>query len=206
MTKIQKKLIISVNRFVLIYINFQSANIAYITKIVAWLTWLFRCIRTIQYSRPIYNGSPCKFHTDYKFHILLNQFSLDFRRFRILIKTFSNWVLILLVAGARLQNNVIKESQTYSEIECSYLCLSEHPLCKSINYEVKDTMCSGSTHKCQLNNATKSLQLKHFVKDEAFNYFEMIQVLIIYTVYIYIYIYIYIQRERERERERERLL
>ena len=95
------------------------------------------------------------------------------------------------MAGARLQNNVVKESQTYSEIECSYLCLSEHPMCKSINYEVKDTMCSGSTHKCQLNNATKSLQLKHFVKDEAFNYFEMIQVIII-IIYIYIYIYIYI--------------
>ena len=91
----------------------------------------------------------------------------------------SNRVLILFVAGARLQNNVSKESQTYSEIECAYLCLCEYPLCKSFNYKVKDGMRSGSTHKCQLNNAIKSLQAKHFVKDEAFNYFEVMKQVII---------------------------
>ena len=85
----------------------------------------------------------------------------------------------LFQPGGRLMNYVAKESRIYSKFECIELCLSEYPLCKSFNYEVKDGMRSGSTHKCQLNNATKSLQAKHFVEDEAFNYFEVMKQVII---------------------------
>ena len=86
-------------------------------------------------------------------------------------------LLSFLQLGAQLDNNVMKESETYSVIECAHLCLSDYPLCKSINYETNNEICPSSRHKCQLNNATKSLQPENLVKDEGFNYFEMIQVI-----------------------------
>ena len=61
-------------------------------------------------------------------------------------------------------------------MDCAQLCLSERPLCKSMNYEKQEKLHGGRRFKCQLNNKTKAMDLKDLVPDFAFNYFEPVKV------------------------------
>ena len=64
----------------------------------------------------------------------------------------------------------------HSVMDCAHLCLSEHPQCKSINYEKEKEQHGGRRFKCQLNNKTKAMEPKELVPDFAFNYFEPFKV------------------------------
>ena len=57
-------------------------------------------------------------------------------------------------------------------MDCAHLCLSEHPQCKSINYEEEKKQHGGRRFKCQLNNKTKVMEPKDLVPNSTFNYFE----------------------------------
>ena len=61
-------------------------------------------------------------------------------------------------------------------MDCAHLCLSEHPQCKSINFEKGKKTNGGRRHKCQLNNETKTTAPKKLVPYSAFNYYEPIEV------------------------------
>ena len=64
-----------------------------------------------------------------------------------------------------------------SALECGHLCLSEHPRCKSMNYEKGEKPQTMGRSKCQLNNDTRATKLpKELVPDFAFNYFEPFKV------------------------------
>ena len=61
-------------------------------------------------------------------------------------------------------------------MDCAHLCLSEHPQCKSINFEKQRKQHGGRRYKCQLNNKTKAMEPKKLVPDSASNYFETVKV------------------------------
>ena len=61
-------------------------------------------------------------------------------------------------------------------MDCAHLCLSEHPQCKSINFEKGKKTNNRRRHKCQLNNETKTTAPKKLVPYSAFNYYEPIKV------------------------------
>ena len=83
----------------------------------------------------------------------------------------------MIKTGHRLSNSLIYEKEVYSGMDCAHLCLSEHPQCKSINYEKqKKLQHGGRRFKCQLNNKTKTMEPKELVPDSSFNYFEPMKV------------------------------
>ena len=83
---------------------------------------------------------------------------------------------MLFYLGHRLSNSLIYEKEVHSAMDCAHLCLSEHPQCKSINFETQKKQYGGRRFKCQLNDKTKGIEPKELVPDSAFNYFELIKV------------------------------
>ena len=72
-------------------------------------------------------------------------------------------------------------------MDCGHLCLSEHPQCKSLNYEKQKKLeHGGRRYKCQLNNKTKAMEPKDLVPDSSFSYFEPFKVRFRKKHYIYV--------------------
>ncbi|XP_028410697.1 uncharacterized protein LOC114533381 [Dendronephthya gigantea] len=78
-------------------------------------------------------------------------------------------MMLVPVKGYRLDKSSYVEMPVISILDCAHFCLAENGLCRSINFEKKQTT---DGHNCQLNNSTKDNNAKNFVQSSLYNYFE----------------------------------
>lgn len=85
--------------------------------------------------------------------------------------TFLYNILLSSFPGSGLVGHVIRRCDALGALDCAQNCLAEHPVCKSVNFNKKE---SGVGKNCELNSATKSEHPQKLQPMKNVNYYETI--------------------------------